>query len=76
MLCGCLKVDYPKHPVDTGAVDTIHVTYDGNGFRSGYFFKQCTIYSNAEKPYGLRVQGTYSKTLEEEWLKEHPTKGH
>ncbi len=72
--CGCTKVDYPKHPIDTGAIDTINVTYDGNGFKSGYFFKNCYIYSNADSVYILRIQGTYSKTLEEEWLKEHPEK--
>ena len=70
--CGCLSVEYPKHPVLSGAIDTIHVSYDGNGFESGFFTKRCDVYSNADSVFYLRVQGTYSKTLEEQWLKEHP----
>ena len=69
--CGCLQVEYPKHAVPSGAVDTIHVTYDGNGFKSGFFIKTCDVYSNADSVFWLRVQGTYSKTLEEQWLKDH-----
>ena len=71
--CGCLSVEYPKHPVPSGAIDTIHVGYDGNGFESGFFTKRCDVYSNADSVFYLRVQGTYSKTLEEQWLKEHPS---
>lgn len=67
--CGCTQVSYPKHPVKVGDTDTIHVTYDGNGFKSGYFVKYCHIYSNADTVYSLRIQGTYSEVLEEEWLK-------
>ena len=63
--CGCLKVDYPKYPVQPGAVDSFHVAYDGNGFQSGFFTKRCDVYSNAtDSIIYLRVQGTYSKTLE------------
>lgn len=69
--CGCLHVDFPKYAVSSGAIDTIHVTYDGNGFESGFFTKSCDVYSNADSVFSLRVQGTYSKTLEEQWLKEH-----
>jgi len=69
--CGCLSVEYPKYPVPSGSVDTIHVGYDGNGFESGFFTKRCDVYSNADSVFYLRVQGTYSKTLEEQWLKEH-----
>lgn len=69
--CGCLQVEYPKHTVPSGAIDTIRVTYDGNGFKSGFFTKRCDVYSNADSVFYLRVYGTYSKTLEEQWLKEH-----
>lgn len=68
--CTCLKVTYPKYPVQPGATDTIHVVYDGNGFKSGYFTKRCDVYSNAtDSIYCLRIQGVYSKTKEEEYLK-------
>ena len=67
--CGCTQVNYPKHPIKVGDTDTIHVTYDGNGFKSGYFAKYCHIHSNADTVYSLRIQGTYSEVLEEEWLK-------
>ena len=68
--CSCLDVTYPKYPVQPGATDTIHVVYDGNGFKSGYFTKRCDIYSNAtDSIYSLRIQGTYSKSKEEEYLK-------
>ena len=68
--CGCLDVEYPRYPVKPGAVDTIHVIYDGNGFQSGFFTKRCDVYSNAtDSVYILRIQGVYSKTKEEEYLK-------
>jgi hypothetical protein len=68
--CGCLAVEYPKYPVQPGATDTIHVVYDGNGFKSGYFTKRCDVYSNAtDSIYSLRIQGVYSKSKEEEYLK-------
>lgn len=57
--CGCTRANYIKRPVLPGKTDTIHVTYDGNGFLPGSFIKTCDIYSNTDTVYQLRIHGYY-----------------
>ena len=57
--CGCTTCDYPKYPVQPGAVDSFVVKYDGNGFVPGYFTKRCDVYSNTDSMFKLRIRGDY-----------------
>ena len=57
--CGCTRANYIKRPVLPGKTDTMHVTYDGNGFLPGSFIKTCDIYSNTDTVYQLRIHGYY-----------------
>lgn len=58
--CGCTVVDFSKKPLAPGKVDSLKVTYDGNGFRGGSFRKWITVTSNGSvKPVELRIRGAY-----------------
>ena len=59
--CGCTRANYIKRAVLPGKTDTIHVTYDGNGFLPGSFVKACDIYSNTDTVYQLRIRGYYTE---------------
>lgn len=60
--CGCVRVSFPKYPVQSGAIDSFHVVYDGNGFSPGFFVKRCDVYSNAEDSvFSLRIQGYFAE---------------
>ena len=54
--CGCLTVDYPQEPVQSGKETVIGVTYKADS--PGYFNKVMTVYCNVEdSPIRLRVSG-------------------
>ena len=47
--CGCVKVDYPKQPIQEGGKAHIRATFDAA--QLGHFTKQLLVYSNACTPY-------------------------
>ena len=58
--CGCTQATGPEKPILEGQTDTIHVTYDGNGFTEGDWFKQVRVYANIEEPFiYLTLRGAY-----------------
>ena len=57
--CGCTRANYIKRAVLPGKTDTIHVSYDGNGFLRGSFHKSCDIYANTDSVLQLRITGYY-----------------
>ena len=58
--CGCLTVDYPQEPVQSGKETVIGVTYKADS--PGYFNKVMTVYCNVEdSPIKLRVSGNAVK---------------
>ena len=57
--CDCTRARYNKRPLMPGMTDTIHVSYDGNGFLRGSFHKSCDIYANIDSLLQLRITGYY-----------------
>lgn len=58
--CGCTTAEGPRMPVKPGAIDSIVVRYDGNGFLPGSFSKVISVYSNAtDTLIQLSIKGTY-----------------
>jgi len=58
--CGCTQVKFKSRPLPPGKVDSLLVSYDGNGFLNGSFQKTIRIYSNAsDKPLELKIKGSY-----------------
>ena len=53
--CGCTVPTWPKAPILPGDSGVISVTY--NTHIIGRFNKTVTVYSNAEKPVVLHIQG-------------------
>ena len=57
--CHCTRAYYSHQPLQPGQKDSIRITYDGDGFLDGPWRKSCTIYSNADTTFVLRIKGTY-----------------
>ena len=58
--CGCTEAFGPKKPILEGQTDTIHVTYDGNGFYDGFWIKNVVVHANVEKGTRvLTIHGSY-----------------
>ena len=57
--CGCTRATFNPRPLQPGHTDSIRVAYDGSGFLEGPWYKTCTIYSNADTTFVLRIKGTY-----------------
>ena len=57
--CGCTRASHSRQSVAPGETDTIHVTYDGNGFMPGIFFKVVDIYVDGNIIQRLRIEGCY-----------------
>jgi hypothetical protein len=58
--CGCTTATGPEKPILEGQTDTIHVSYDGNGFTEGNWIKQIRIHANIEEPFiDLTLKGAY-----------------
>lgn len=58
--CGCTKTSGPKKPIFEGQTDTIHVTYDGDGFTEGFWAKYVRIHANIiDGTRDLRIRGSY-----------------
>jgi len=55
--CHCVRPAYSKQPLPPGAVDSIKMTYDGDGYSPGYFIKSCDIYANTDTVYSLKIKG-------------------
>ncbi len=58
-ICSCTHADYVKRPVLPGEVDSIRLSYSGNGFVPGYFHQSCWVYGNMEAPVKLEVHGVF-----------------
>lgn len=54
--CGCLSVNYPKHPIKRNEKGKIVVLFDTQGLL-GHFHKSIIIYSNDIKPIVLTFKG-------------------
>lgn len=58
--CGCTQATRPEKPILEGQADTIHVSFDGNGFVEGFWAKHIRIHANIEGGYKeLRISGSY-----------------
>ena len=58
--CGCTQATGPEKPILKGQTDTIHVSFDGNGFVEGFWAKHIRIHANIEGGYKeLRISGSY-----------------
>lgn len=57
--CGCTRARHSRQSVTPGQTDTIHVTYDGNGFTPGHFIKGVDIYVAGKITDRLRIKGDY-----------------
>ena len=57
--CGCTRASHSRQSVAPGETDTIHVTYDGNGFMPGIFFKVVDIFVDGNIIQRLRIEGCY-----------------
>lgn len=57
--CGCTRAHHSRQSVAPGQNDTIHVTYDGNGFTPGYFIKGVNIYAAGKLVDHLQIKGVY-----------------
>lgn len=58
--CGCTQAIGPEKPILEGQTDTIHVSFDGNGFVEGFWAKHIRIHANIEGGYKeLRISGSY-----------------
>jgi len=58
--CGCTTARGPKKPIMKGETDSIYVTYHGDGFSPGRFFKHVRIFSNAGDFVDLELRGEFT----------------
>lgn len=59
-VCPCTQATYPKKPILEGQTDTIRVSYDGNGFVEGHWYKGIKIFANiAGETRDLQIHGAY-----------------
>lgn len=55
--CGCVKVEYPKHPIRRGEKGKVKVYYDSKN-QKGHFDKRIFLESNVDKEVCvLRIKG-------------------
>lgn len=55
--CGCVKAEWPKHPIKANEKASIKVIYDSKG-QKGYFDKRVYLKTNLEKDIQvLRIKG-------------------
>lgn len=55
--CGCVKVEYPKHPIRRGEKEKVKVYYDSKN-QKGHFDKRIFLESNVDKEVCvLRIKG-------------------
>lgn len=54
--CGCLSVNYPKHPIKKNEQGQIEITFDPKGY-IGHFQKSVIVYSKGFKPIVLTFKG-------------------
>lgn len=64
--CGCTRAHHSRQSVAPGQNDTIHVTYDGNGFTPGYFIKGVNIYAAGKLVDHLQIKGVYEPQEEQQ----------
>ena len=58
--CSCTQANYPSNPILEGETDTIHVSFDGNGFVEGVWTKQIRVHANIEGgTKDLWIRGAY-----------------
>ena len=62
--CGCVKVDYPKQPIQEGGKAHIRATFDAA--QLGHFTKQLLVYSNADpRPALLIYKGVVVSSVQD-----------
>ena len=54
--CGCIKIEYPTHPINIQETGNIKVTINVNKV-SGYFQKTVLVYGLGIKPTILKIKG-------------------
>lgn len=55
--CGCTVAYYPRYPIESGASDTIKITFDSEG-RRGQVYRQIKVVTNANpSTYVLVLRG-------------------
>ncbi len=58
--CSCTQASFPTKPILEGETDTIHVSFDGNGFVEGVWTKQIRVHANIEGgTKDLWIRGAY-----------------
>ena len=60
--CGCTDASHSYRPVMPGDIDSICISYNGNGFHPGYFSQSCEIVSNAPS-VDLIIEGEFQPRM-------------